>query len=578
MSQPADPALRKPRRFLPKPIETSSRSSKNNQGSLLAKQQVHLTQLGNTEHRSGFAENNKGVYTEQETVHANSSSNKVADNQQRVPRRFKPQLMETARHSFRPGSHHLALDSLSETQARTSNNTDMASNLMTGADHMINESRFSYSSLLRRQEARRHSFRVPDLPAIPSSCSEESDEANSPPLPSSLSAASRRPIKRSDIMKQLGDDRETHFPEYIFPFPLHPSENQLKEQALAAFPNEQVYQPVDHFAIDREEEESPYEGGSNFRDARPEFRINRRTSSADLPSELEYLRRHKEEAGMKKRQYPNKRRGRFSHINRRTSRSMDKAVVRGETALTQLRQIVSPPMLGGDLVFPQSHTPETTVCEGTHTNNSNCGGRVFSPFSGLWSRSPRPSVQFERDGLWNGTCKLGRHSTHGNELLSSGLITPKHGIGAEAWESSNEASRVGAQRQQNSNLAIHSPGDNFNQSEYTDQQYNGGFVTQIYNYLSLGYPSIARYYDYELSKVSGVPVAALRADDLNTDAKGHVRAHNLTDNGSVTGVCMRWTALRLYIQEWARQQPWMLEADHYHETWGVRERKGSWAL
>jgi hypothetical protein len=28
---------------------------------------------------------------------------------------------------------------------------------------------------------------------------------------------------------------------------------QLKEQALAAFPNEQVYEPVDHFAIDEDD-------------------------------------------------------------------------------------------------------------------------------------------------------------------------------------------------------------------------------------------------------------------------------------------------------------------------------------
>jgi hypothetical protein len=115
-------------------------------------------------------------------------------------------------------------------------------------------------------------------------------------------------------------------------------------------------------------------------------------------------------------------------------------------------------------------------------------------------------------------------------------------------------------------------------SDDIDQEFNDRFVTQIYNYLSLGYPSVARYYDCELSKVSGVPVAALRADDLNTDAKGHVAVHDFMRKGSANGVCMRWTALRLYIQEWARQQPQMSEADPYHETWGVRERKGSWAV
>ncbi|GKZ40220.1 hypothetical protein AbraIFM66950_003703, partial [Aspergillus brasiliensis] len=58
--------------------------------------------------------------------------------------------------------------------------------------------------------------------------------------------------------------------------------------------------------------------------------------------------------------------------------------------------------------------------------------------------------------------------------------------------------------------------------EDLDLELTDSFVTQIYNYLSLGYPCVARYYDHELSTISGISVADLRRDDLKTDAKGYV--------------------------------------------------------
>jgi hypothetical protein len=111
-----------------------------------------------------------------------------------------------------------------------------------------------------------------------------------------------------------------------------------------------------------------------------------------------------------------------------------------------------------------------------------------------------------------------------------------------------------------------------------EDEFHDGFVTQIYNYLSLGYPCIARYYDYELSKISGIAVQDLRRDDLHTDARGYVVAMESDPNTA----CTRWRALRRYIREWARQQPSMAEDDTGHDTgfesWGMLERRGSWAI
>ncbi|OJD13817.1 hypothetical protein ACJ73_09160 [Blastomyces percursus] len=58
------------------------------------------------------------------------------------------------------------------------------------------------------------------------------------------------------------------------------------------------------------------------------------------------------------------------------------------------------------------------------------------------------------------------------------------------------------------------------------------------------------------------------------------------ENAISSGACMRWTALRLYIYEWARQQPRMAKADRYQQpndgsridAWGARARRGSWAI
>ncbi|KAL4911914.1 hypothetical protein BDW62DRAFT_38280 [Aspergillus aurantiobrunneus] len=583
---------RKPRRFLPEPIETSSRSSKKYQDNEHAKQYVHsrqtefriseLNPISSTNVPFGSSNTPQPWQTGRQpesmgnnevqgstALEITPPTQKMEGNQRQNPRRFTPQLMETARHSFRPGKKAVTPNSSAGPQIRSLSDANEALDRVEA-----HESQFSYSSLLRRQETRRHSFRVPDLPAIPSSGSEECNEPNSPELLSPPFATSCGTGPRSDDRKYLKDAEET-------PFSYHPSENQLREQALAAFPNEQVYQPVDHFAIDRDDEESPYEEEFDTHGPSLEFRISRRASSADLPSELEYLRRHKEEAGMNRRHYYTTR-GRFPHVTRQTFKSADKAVNHDDARgiyrpLTRPGQTASPPMLGADLAFPQSLTPENTICEGTHTTGSKGGRPNSSLLAGLWNASSPSSAEYDRGGLWNGTCKSDWHNTHRTETLLPGLTTPRHGVDENDLEHPYKLPQTEGPHHYNSHFATQSPRYALGHSENTNQEFNDAFVTQIYDYLSLGYPSVGRYYDYELSKVSGLPVAALREDDLNMDAKGHVGVH-ITNTGAANVVCMRWTALRLYIKEWARQHPQMLEAGHHHETWGVRERKGSWAV
>lgn len=148
-------------------------------------------------------------------------------------------------------------------------------------------------------------------------------------------------------------------------------------------------------------------------------------------------------------------------------------------------------------------------------------------------------------------------------------------------------------------------------------EFDDKFVTQVYNYLSLGYPALARQYDEELSKISRISLDELEVDDLaimenlwgaehhrqangqhatngvngetlddlrpvlSTGKKLRATGHIMLDSEEKDGVreedrCPRWKALKLYIFEWARQHP---DLDGISPlAWGVRERRGSWGI
>lgn len=113
-------------------------------------------------------------------------------------------------------------------------------------------------------------------------------------------------------------------------------------------------------------------------------------------------------------------------------------------------------------------------------------------------------------------------------------------------------------------------------------EFNDTFVTQVYNYLSLGYPLLAREYDQELSHISHIPEEQLRIDDDVKEPIGNVGIKpgtGLTDAAGAVGVgTPRWLALKSYIHEWARQHPNLSTDSAEPIAWGVRARRGSWAI
>jgi hypothetical protein len=112
-----------------------------------------------------------------------------------------------------------------------------------------------------------------------------------------------------------------------------------------------------------------------------------------------------------------------------------------------------------------------------------------------------------------------------------------------------------------------------------EDEFSDEFITQVYNYLSLGYPSIARGYDEELAKITRTPVSDLREDDKLESSRGYIRFGedgNSQGEGIKEDMCSRWKALKAYIHEWAKQQPGMQQPDNRY-GFGVAVRRGSWA-
>ncbi|PWY65276.1 hypothetical protein BO94DRAFT_570399 [Aspergillus sclerotioniger CBS 115572] len=607
MSHRSTTSDKRVRRFLPEPIETSSRSSRVHQVKLSSRELNPLkqrclrapkTKSNLSQQSNDFEAVRRNQPSENGTTQTSFQRSRDRHLQARLgeshlqeqrssvlshPRKFQPQLVETEKRSFRrqQTQHTLSFEESIPGVPRVSNNINIVRDPPADdASDVSRESPFSYMSLQQRQETRRHSFRVPDLPAIPSSCSEASDASGC-----SVAHGSHPTLLLQRAPKSENNPQSHHgneYSEYVLALATRSAEKQLEEQALAAFPNEQVYQPVDHFAIDKEDEDSVNEDELQVRTRLFPSGKHRRASSADLPWELEYLRRHKEEAEMCDRAMAGTKRLHFPSIDRRSFDGATQSCGNWTTGfgLPQTKQGPSPPMLGDDLVFPQSFSPETTICESNSTEHKYPQDKSYHP-PGLWYANSHLFDNCDGGGLWMGTCRSSKFPDSEDSRSvcmrvsgDAGEPTPKCSTGTLT-----EHEKPPPVYSREVQASMHT-NQHISKDEDLDRELNDSVVTQIYNYLSLGYPCVARYYDYELSIVSGIPVADLRRDDLKTDAKGYVSimSGNSMDKRVAKGGCMRWIALRLYIQEWARKRPRMTEGDGDHGTWGVCERKGSWAI
>ena len=265
--------------------------------------------------------------------------------------------------------------------------------------------------------------------------------------------------------------------------------------------------------------------------------------------------------------------------------------------LHRLRQAASPPMLGKDLTFRRCPSPKHTKLETDH------------PFAAHETLKDRAANRDENStgGLWRGFCYR-TESNDGYVVPSdlrhgAGLLVTPFPPGSPRAEDETDTSRavssepeplsssqssessfgllvqLGQSRHPKGLHMLHGLDERLRrekaQAELDEQiaiEFDDGFVTQVYNYLSLGYPSMAHSFDDELSKISRLPIEELsRDDDKATFAKGF-----MLEMGPDDERCPRWKALRVYITEWAKQHPDQGGLDPL-AGW-VHERRGSWAI
>lgn len=440
-----------------------------------------------------------------------------------------------------------------------------------------------------RRSTRQSSFHT-DLETIPSEeNSNDSDEENVPSLTGSFTSSDDSLMRlRLSRTRESCDDR---FSGYLLELAAKAAEKQLREQALAAFPNESLHEIVEHF-YDREidpnsDDEYTAEG----------MLLNER----DMPSAI---RRKSTEVGwMAKEMQAHQEmlnRKREEETNAKIAAEATKPTFKdpfwtnGMTfrpdksdELRCMRSAASPPMLGGDLKFRMCPSPKATKFEtdqkiDVQPNRSEDGG-----------------------GLWGGYCvadEVGEYITP--SIKGPALIQTPHPEREDHFSASLASELPGGAKTPRSNdsgLRMLKGIDERLQAEVAKakaeeallEEFDDTFVTQVYNYLSLGYPALARQFDEELAHISRISEEELRKDDNKKNAKGHIgivdgvssqettpeKRKRANGNGnSHEGYCARWKALRIYILEWARQHPSMSNGAMGPSAWGVRARRGSWAI
>ena len=482
------------------------------------------------------------------------------------------------------------------------------------SDHIpqVPESKYSSAHLAKKQE-RRHSFRVPELPAIKSQTeSEESNDSSVPSLSTSPSAesdetqTSRRKKKRKKKERVRRESQDGRYAGYLLSLAAKAAEKQLRDQAMAAYPNEHLHEPVDHYAIDRNSDGSDVEtgvgnlglGGAGDEDGRKP--AGRRHGDSTAGWDMAEMRRHQDKLEQQKRderatEQPES--GRRRSIKKSIHDAGD-AGRGGEAAgvppkeimgwqkdneMKPMRSAASPPMAGENLKFPKCMSPQATRMDvNQYPGMKNYRGCERRQHTGLWTPGDQPSRSSSMSGLWmgvNGAAAQAKMVIP--QPLRSGLHTP-------TFERSDPFSGSGdyGSRQLPPSPPKSSEDDKIDNAlrrKLIEQEFDDKFITQVYNYLSLGYPSLARKFDEELSKITRVSVEDLRKDDGRANTKGYVGAPEGT-GADVRGVmegetkCERWCALRRYVREWGRQQPEMGAREEADGGWGARARKGSWAI
>jgi hypothetical protein len=456
-----------------------------------------------------------------------------------------------------------------------------------------------------RRSTRQNSFQ-PELDTIPSELHEGSDEDDdyegTPSLSGSLGSS-----EDSLMRLQLARTREScddRFSGYLLSLAAKAAEKQLREQALAAFPNESMHEIVEHFydrEIEGQSDNESVEGiglliGSHMDIDEPILR----RKSTEVGWAAKEMLEHQEKLNRLREDETNVKIAAEATVpsfkdpfwtNGMTVKTSQPVDAKKEAEMERMRSAASPPMLGADLEFRMCPSPKATKFESdqridVQPNRCENGG-------GLWGGY---CVSKEPDQYLSPAIKqaemIQTPSVEKSDPFSSAFASelPKTPVGARSptGTRSPKGSGGGPRMLFGIEERLKSEIARSKAEEALFKEFDDTFVTQVYNYLSLGYPSLAWQFDEELSKISRLAVEDLRKDDrLATGVKGHI---GIEKEGNINGVkspakggkeekkCARWRALRVYILEWGRQHPSMSNGAMGPSAWGVRARRGSWAI
>jgi hypothetical protein len=401
---------------------------------------------------------------------------------------------------------------------------------------------------------------------------------------------------------QLARTREScdeRFSGYLLELAAKAAEKQLKEQALAAFPNESLHEPVEHF-YDRETSDDESVEGIGMLVDGPILPDIRRKST-EVGWALKEMQQHQEKLNRLRENETNQKiaaeasnptfkdpfwtngktdKTPFSPFTHVPESSNDK-----EAELRCMRSAASPPMLGGDLKFRMCPSPKATKFEsdqrhGIQPHRSESGG-------GLWGGYcvTAEAGEYLSPAINRGPNLIQTPQVEREDPFSSAFASDLPGQGAKTHRSPRAS---GVRMLAGLDERLKTEVVKSKAEDLLLQEFDDGFVTQVYNYLSLGYPSLARQYDEELARISRISEDDLRSDDSKKNAKGYINIKDAFASQNTTpekkghpehkGYCARWKALRVYILEWARQHPSLSQGGATPNAWGVRARRGSWAI
>ncbi|KAG9522632.1 hypothetical protein KCV07_g3003, partial [Aureobasidium melanogenum] len=660
-SQPA-------RRFAPEPVETSTKSNRQSDPpadkpkSRLLPQPIEMTSNSNRAKSKSPQSNSPATKSPaSKSPQTNSPPNEAVSPSsqpqaaEKPKRRFAPQLIDTSSRSRKNSDEKPSWSANHRTDMSPGEETRVAYNNIGQQITIANRENTTSPTetprfimpFARRKErsdsARSHSFRMPELETIESSESEPSAPPSLSTSPSSndfsLGAAMESMNPAYKHATRIRESIDETFSRYLLELEGRKTQAKLQEQALAAFPNSDIHEPVAHFMDGESEDEemddrpATWEGHDD-----DDFMMNVRTPHGrgsthgtyevrEMHQHFEEMEQERKAAGTTRRKSSVKPSPWWNPAGHDFAGSNYP-----DSEARAMRDRARPPMLGDDLTFPRSASPEPARFDVTQGSNQLRSQMCYlteqsqievSP-EGLWggkktSRDPsehQKTVQKSQHtiysqksttsqnggGLWGGFC-VDDHKSGENGLApptsgtQTGLMTP-------AVEPPNPF-ESGFSLPPSTILPKTplTPPDNVDfhkidiilsedqdLDEVMEREFPDSFVTQVYNYLSLGYPTIARAYDEELCKISHIPISDLRHDDeiAKKMPRGYIRlGEDFEGRGDGTdqlleeGGCARWTALKKYIREWARQEKNMVKTGASGTglggNWGTGARRGSWA-